>query len=92
MYITERCVFELKADGLHLTEIAPGIDLQKDILDQMEFKPVIEGEPKLMDARLFADALMGLKKTNQYKRSSYGTAPFIMSINNFIAGLNHLFL
>ncbi len=29
MYITERCVFELKADGLHLTEIAPGIDLQK---------------------------------------------------------------
>ena len=62
MYITERCVFELKADGLHLTEIAPGIDLQKDILDQMEFKPVIEGEPKLMDARLFADALMGLKQ------------------------------
>ncbi len=62
MYITERCVFELKADGLHLTEIAPGIDLQKDILDQMEFKPVIEGEPKLMDARLFADALMGLKE------------------------------
>ena len=62
MYITERCVFELKADGLHLTEVAPGIDIQTQILDQMEFKPIIDGEPKVMDARIFADALMGLKE------------------------------
>ncbi len=64
MYITERCVFMLKEDGLHLTEIAPGIDLQTQILDMMEFEPKIDkvdGKIKLMEARLFADALMGLK-------------------------------
>ena len=64
MYITERCVFVLKEDGLHLTEIAPGIDLQTQILDMMEFEPKIDrvnGEIKLMDARLFNEAIMGLK-------------------------------
>lgn len=60
MYITERAVFEIMEDGMHLTEIAPGIDLQKDILDQMEFKPII-GEVKEMPAMLFKDELMGLK-------------------------------
>ena len=63
IYITERCVFRLKPDGLHLTEIAPGIDLQRDILDQMEFEPVIEykdGAVPLMDLRIFQDAPMGL--------------------------------
>ena len=57
MYITERCVFVLKEDGLHLTEIAPGIDLQTQILDQMEFEPIIDrnadGSITLMDAKLF---------------------------------------
>ncbi len=61
MYITERCVFELSKDGLVLTEIAPGIDLQKDILDLMGFEPVISPNLKLMDERLFKDQLMGLK-------------------------------
>ena len=64
MYITERCVFLLKEDGLHLSEIAPGIDLQTQILDMMDFEPKIDrvdGEIKLMDARIFADAPMGLK-------------------------------
>ncbi len=61
MYITERCVMELKEDGLHITEIAPGIDLQKDILDLMDFPPVIDDTPKLMDARIFLPGPMGLK-------------------------------
>lgn len=61
MYITERAVFELKSDGVYLTEIAPGVDLQKDILDLMDFKPKMEGEPKLMDSRIFFDKPMGLK-------------------------------
>ncbi|HFS3071352.1 TPA: acyl CoA:acetate/3-ketoacid CoA transferase [Escherichia coli] len=58
-YITERAVFTLKEDGLHLIEIAPGVDLQKDILDKMDFPPVISPELKLMDERLFIDAAMG---------------------------------
>jgi len=61
MYITERCVFELRKDGVYLTEIAPGIDLQTQILDLMDFTPKMDGAPKLMDARIFIDQPMGLK-------------------------------
>ncbi|MDR2161000.1 MAG: hypothetical protein LBO77_02515 [Desulfovibrio sp.] len=61
-YLTERAVFELKKDGLHLIEVAPGIDIDKDILAQMEFKPVVSGIPKLMDPRIFTDKIMGLAK------------------------------
>jgi propionate CoA-transferase len=60
LFITERCVFELTAKGLALVEIAPGIDLQKDILDQMEFAPDIPSEPQLMDRRIFLEKPMGL--------------------------------
>ncbi|OOM76520.1 acetate CoA-transferase YdiF [Clostridium sp. BL-8] len=62
MYITERAVFELKEDGLHLIEIAPGIDIKKDILDLMEFAPVVDKDLKLMDKRIFIDELMDLEK------------------------------
>lgn len=62
MYITERAVFELKPDGMHLTEVAPGIDIQTQILDLMEFEPIIDGEPKLMDARIFREEKMDLTK------------------------------
>ncbi|PKO48280.1 MAG: acyl CoA:acetate/3-ketoacid CoA transferase [Betaproteobacteria bacterium HGW-Betaproteobacteria-4] len=61
IYITERCVFKLTAAGLELTEIAPGVDLQKDILDRMAFRPIINGEPALMDARIFRDEPMGIR-------------------------------
>jgi len=61
LYITERAVFKLTKKGLQLTEVAPGIDVQRDILDLMDFEPIIEGEPKLMDARIFCDEPMGLK-------------------------------
>lgn len=61
VYITERCVFALTEDGLELTEIAPGIDLQKDILEQMDFTPIIKGEPRLMDRRIFLDTPMDMK-------------------------------
>ncbi|WP_418751883.1 acyl CoA:acetate/3-ketoacid CoA transferase [Frisingicoccus sp.] len=60
IYITERAVFELRPDGVYLTEIAPGIDLQTQVLDLMDFVPKMDGEPKLMDARLFKDEIMGL--------------------------------
>ena len=60
LYVTERAVFELTEDGVELKEIAPGIDIQKDVLDQMDFVPVIK-DVKVMDERIFCDELMGLK-------------------------------
>jgi propionate CoA-transferase len=62
LYVTERCVFRLCADGLELVEIAPGVDLQKDILDCMDFTPVMRAPPVPMDARIFASAAMGLRE------------------------------
>lgn len=60
-YVTERAVFELRKEGLTLIEIAPGIDLEKDILNQMDFKPLIAKDLKEMDYRIFLDQPMGLK-------------------------------
>lgn len=61
MYITERAVFELKKDGIYLTEVAPGIDIQTQIINLMGFTPKISENLKMMDARIFTDQLMGLK-------------------------------
>ena len=62
LYITERCVFRLRADGIELTEIAPGVDLQRDILDRMDFVPIMESVQP-MDARLFRHEPMQLRKS-----------------------------
>jgi propionate CoA-transferase len=61
LYITERCVLRLGASGLELTEIAPGIDLQRDILDRMDFVPPMRQPPRLMDERIFRPEPMGLR-------------------------------
>ncbi|MEE9911807.1 MAG: acyl CoA:acetate/3-ketoacid CoA transferase [Deltaproteobacteria bacterium] len=60
-YVTERCVFILTREGVELIEIAPGIDLEKDILAQMDFQPVIRNLRE-MDERIFRPAPMGLKE------------------------------
>ena len=62
LYITERAVFELTSEGIKLIEIAPGIDLEKDVLDLMDFKPIVDENLKLMDSRIFNDSLMGLEQ------------------------------
>ncbi len=60
LYITERCVFELTPQGMELIEIAPGIDIETDILAHMDFKPVITTAPRLMDSRIFRADPMGI--------------------------------
>lgn len=59
LYVTERAVFKLTTEGIVLTEIAPGIDIEKDILPYMEFKPIVK-DVKLMDSRIFGKAPMRL--------------------------------
>jgi propionate CoA-transferase len=61
MYITERAVFRLTKDGIMLCEIAPGVDMERDILAHMPKKPLISPDLKLMDERIFRDEKMGLK-------------------------------
>jgi propionate CoA-transferase len=61
LYITERCIFSLCEEGLELIEIAPGIDLETQILPLMEFKPIMHKPPRLMDPRIFRLPPMGLK-------------------------------
>ena len=61
LYITERAVFQLRKDGVYLIEVAPGIDVQTQVIDLMNFTPKTDGTPKLMDPRIFKDGLMGLK-------------------------------
>ena len=61
LYITERCVFSLSAEGLELVEIAPGVDLERDILAHMQFAPLVRDAPRLMDARIFQPERMGIE-------------------------------
>jgi len=62
LYVTERCVFRLAENGLELMEIAPGIDLEREVLAQMDFMPAISPDLKLMDAAIFAAAPLGLRE------------------------------
>jgi len=59
LYVTERCVFALRRDGLELVEVAPGIDIARDILAHMDFMPIITA-PQPMRAEIFGAAPMGL--------------------------------
>jgi propionate CoA-transferase len=62
LYITERAVFQRRGRELELIEIAPGIDIDRDILAQMEFKPLIASSLQTMDERLFRPVPVGLKE------------------------------
>ncbi len=60
LYITERCVFRLAESGLEIIEVAPGIDIERDIIAQMDFRPQVSAQLKTMDARIFVDRKMGV--------------------------------
>ncbi|OUC05039.1 hypothetical protein RY27_29690, partial [Litorilinea aerophila] len=55
LYVTERAVFRLTEGGLTLVEVAPGVDVERDILAQMAFRPLIPAEVRTMEPSLFAD-------------------------------------
>src|SRR5260370_5001814 len=61
LYVTERCVFRLDGVGLTLVEVAPGIDVEKDILQRLPFRPTIDG-PREMDPAVFRSAPMRLRE------------------------------
>ena len=60
LFVTERAVFRVGAEGLELIEIAPGLDVERDVVAQMGFRPVVAPDLKEMDARIFVPELMGL--------------------------------
>jgi acetate CoA-transferase len=61
LYITERAVFRLTAHGLELCEVAPGVDVERDIFSQMGFVPKMATDLKVMDPRLFLPECMNIK-------------------------------
>ena len=62
LYVTERCVFRRTREGMELTEVAPGIDIARDILAHMAFTPIVRN-PASMDPRIFRDEPMQLEET-----------------------------
>ncbi|MEI6162102.1 MAG: CoA-transferase, partial [Roseococcus sp.] len=63
LYVTERAVLRLGAEGPELIEIAPGLDVERDVIAAMEFRPAVSPDLRVMDPVLFADGAMGLAAT-----------------------------
>jgi propionate CoA-transferase len=61
LFVTDCAVFGLHERGVELLEVAPGLDLERDVLARMGFAPVIERPPRVMDEAIFADGPMGLR-------------------------------
>jgi propionate CoA-transferase len=84
IYVTERCVFQLTDHGLELIEVAPGIDIERDILAHMAFKPHIH-KPVTMNPRIFLDGpmdlLADLLNVNLKERVSYDANRNILHVN-----------
>lgn len=80
LYVTERAVFKLVESGVMLTEIAPGIDLEKDILAHMDFKPIISPNLKEMDLSIFRAEPMGFKEQFCKKNESPSPKPVLAEV------------
>ena len=57
LYVTERAVFRLATDGVQLTEVAPGADLDRDILSRMDFAPLMTNKPEIMASTYFTEGI-----------------------------------
>ena len=83
-FVTERCVFQRGSRGMVLTEVAPGIDVERDILAHMDFEPVVR-DLVLMDARIFREPPMGLEadllNLDLAERISYDAERNILFVN-----------
>ncbi len=73
-YVTERAVMKLTPEGIMLTEIAPGVDLQEHVLGQSEFPLIVSDRLKVMDAALFQEAPIGLRLPAKPRRANAGGA------------------
>ena len=71
LFVTERAVFRVGSQGLALTEIAPGLDAERDVIAHMGFRPAVSSELKLMDPRIFNPGLMGLSADIHAKPRGY---------------------
>jgi propionate CoA-transferase len=84
LYVTERCTFRRGREGMELIEVAPGIDIDRDILAHMDFTPIVRN-PGLMDPRIFRDEPMQLEETllglGLAQRVSYDEARNILFLN-----------
>jgi len=84
LYATERCVFRRTMAGMELIEVAPGIDIERDILAHMDFRPIVKN-PAMMEARIFRDEPMQLDETllglGMAQRVSYDPERNVMFLN-----------
>src|SRR5947209_7885046 len=74
LFVTERAVFQIGAEGLELIEIAPGLDVERDVIAQMGFRPRVAREVRAMDARIFGDGPMQLAAHVRGKPERYRSA------------------
>jgi propionate CoA-transferase len=84
LYVTERCVFRRTKEGMELAEVAPGIDIARDIAAHMDFKPIVR-KPAVMDPRIFRDEPMQLDETllglGLAQRVSYDSGRNVLFLN-----------
>src|SRR6478735_2170464 len=84
VYVTERCVFQRSKRGMELIEVAPGIDIERDILAQMDFEPIVDNS-RAMDSRIFDAPPIGLEQVllglGMKERLAYDEARNTLFIN-----------